>query len=1311
MGTLENNLASGDRINRYARLLVIVAGGALLLLCTSLGAFPERYLGDFLVIILFIAFLVNFPLHFLRSEIYLFQLISLGGGLLFGVAMAGWATLAGVLLGFAIRKLRDLIKASASNEKTNQWAEAIYVAGRHELALLLSLLATGYFTGVAGELPGKMFSEASAPFLLSMLLTIVLFIIFHFSLILADYLMANQGNFASLQRDMIALTFIEWIPAPFIIIGVMAYPAIGVSTLIVLGSVPVIISVLLFRVTSTRRYLERHVQELSTLNRVSQLLRSTLELDNLLSLIQIQVSQVLGVNNFFVALSDPEQQRIWYPLAVKQGIRENWQARAMEDRLTDRVIRTRKPLMISKQAQMGEAEIELQPSMVTPTAWIGVPLIASNRAIGCLGLFSIEEHDEFSKYDLDLLTILSGQISVGIENALLYEQAQRRSTQLETLNQISALITASLDPQEVLAQVCQSVTRVGGGEHSAIFLLDQDKGEISLAHAFGLSNDFIQCNRSFSLVDNERNRCLHTGQAVLISTLQEAELEKEYLDSLHVEGIQAVGDFPLIAPEGQIGFLSVYFDDPHSFGSEEKELLQTFASQAALAVSNARLYARTDMALTQRVNQLSILEEVGRELAAAMNSEKLFEMILSYAREFTHSPWGLLGLYDPFEKAIEVKASSGYESSRTSYSVEQGLTGKAILTRQPILCNDVSSDPDYIDLTGGAACSQLSIPLIHEERVLGVLTLESGQIKGYSNNDLAFVGQLANQAAVAVVNAELYGETQRRLREQSTLYLISTQLAVQLSQESVIRTIHRALCAAVDEAVVGIFLWDEEGGAYQLQPVAQGQDFEPGNGGPGVLTQHFPQVIQDGALQALKSVLRNPDPLQFPPEDEHVSPFRAGCLACQVTVLPLLVNQERMGLAVLHAPPGSVSPSQGDLQLLRAIAAQGALSLQNARLFSDVTHGRDRLDAVVNSVQEGILMIDNSGRISLINESVQTLTGLRTPDLSGRRLNELPTQTLSLFGYQPAEAENLVGTLTRGQVPGEAKKTIKISDPKPERILERTSLMVWGSSGRAIGWMIVLRDITEEQQMAQARELITETLVHDLRSPLSAVMGALSVIEEDEFVKQSKETVSAQALQVANRGARRVLDMVESLLDISRMQSGSMEFELAALDLRMQVATLMSEFVTQANEFGIILRNEVPQGLPEVYADAGKINRVIMNLLDNALKFTPSGGQVVFSAEQLEGRMIALKISDTGPGVPQEFREKIFERFTQIPGQRGRRRGSGLGLTFCRLAVEGQGGRIWVEPNPGGGSVFVLTLPVFSQPVSEEEETNPVEGP
>ena len=1289
----------------YYQLAVILIGSGLLLWGTLFAPPPAGWPWYSLVIGLFVAFLANFPLTIFGREVFLFQVITLGGGLLYGPMTAAWAAAGGILLGFAIRSSGQIGTASLPAAKPTGWFERIYILSRHNAALLDALFISSFRTGIATSAA----NSAATPDWINIGIPLLVFPLLHAILFLADAILRSQRTILPTKRDLVLLILVELLPLPFILTIVIGYSAMGIGSLIILGSFPALVAVLVNGMSSTRTDLDRHLQELSTLNQVSQVLRASLDLDNLLNVIHVQVSQLLDVDNFYVALYEPEERRIWYPLSIKNGKREQWSVRGIEDRLTERVILQRKPIMISHYGSEENASIDgidLPPSTVTPIAWIGVPLISSDRAIGCLALFSLSQETEFSQSDLNLLMTLSGPISVGIENALIFNQAQRRSAQLETLNQISTLITGSLDPQEVLAMVCKSVIRVVGGSRSAIYLLDPEESQVWLAYGHELSEEFMRQNQAFSIAQNGRTRCLRTGRPVLTARLTETTLEQTFLDSLAPEGIKAFGDFPLITPEGQIGFLSVYFNDEHRFNAEEIELLQTFASQAALAVSNARLHARTDLALSRRAHQLSILEAVGRELSAATHSERLFEMILNYAREITNSPWASLGLYNPASGTIEIKACKGYREDQLSFSVDQGISGRSVRSKQTIYVEDIQLDSDYIDLTNGEARSQLSIPLMHEGRVLGVLSMESPQANGYSTNDQAFVSQLATQAAIAVVNSELYTETQRRLREQSTLYLVSANLATKLDLESVLHTIQRAMEAALEKSITGIYLWDEIDRVYTLQPISfiseqglpnnwQEHPSELLDEAPTrPVNQHLPAEIAENALTNLASALLGPELIQFSSGNEIPGALLKGCSGCGLLVFPLIANQQRLGMIVTHTFDDSRPQSDEELQLLRAIVAQGAISIQNALLFYDVTHGRDRLAAVLNSVHEGILMIEAGGRIMIVNESIRDTTGLLPIDLTGKRLVDLPEHTLRIFGYSPQDAEELTSNLENGQVPTEPKTTLKVMEIKPERVLERTSLPVWGRGGRAIGCMIVLRDVTEEHQITEARELITETLVHDLRSPLSAVLGALDVMEESAAENQQTSTIIVQALNVARRSARRVLGMVESMLDISRMQSGSMEINFSEIDLHAQVSTLLADFIPQANEYGIILRNEIPDDLPLACVDQSKFTRVLTNLLDNALKFTPSGGQVTLAAERYLENMVVLRVSDTGPGIPDGYREKIFERFSQIPGQSGRRRGSGLGLTFCRLAVEAHGGQIWVDPRPGGGSIFTLTLPL-----------------
>jgi signal transduction histidine kinase len=172
-----------------------------------------------------------------------------------------------------------------------------------------------------------------------------------------------------------------------------------------------------------------------------------------------------------------------------------------------------------------------------------------------------------------------------------------------------------------------------------------------------------------------------------------------------------------------------------------------------------------------------------------------------------------------------------------------------------------------------------------------------------------------------------------------------------------------------------------------------------------------------------------------------------------------------------------------------------------------------------------------------------------------------------------------------------------------------------------------------------------------------------------------------------------MLGLVNALLDLSKLESG--QFVLAANEVNLNelIPHLIDTFLPEAEQAGVILDYRVEQDLDTVIVDEEKIFRVLSNLLDNALKFTPAGGEVLLEIV-MQDETLFVDVRDSGPGVPIEFRDRIFDLYAQVPGTEGRRRGTGLGLAFCKLAVEAHRGDIWVEPNPGGGSRFRIRLPI-----------------
>ncbi len=243
----------------------------------------------------------------------------------------------------------------------------------------------------------------------------------------------------------------------------------------------------------------------------------------------------------------------------------------------------------------------------------------------------------------------------------------------------------------------------------------------------------------------------------------------------------------------------------------------------------------------------------------------------------------------------------------------------------------------------------------------------------------------------------------------------------------------------------------------------------------------------------------------------------------------------------------------------------------------------------------------------------------------------------------------------------------------------------------------VNRLMTEKEQLIELQRVREETsnlVVHDLRNPLSIIMGALSMLElvlPEEVLGANRELID-----LMESSMERMQRLVDSLLDVARLESGELPLNVMACNLKPIIEEIGRRVQMQSQLREVTVCMNAPDNLPLVVVDVEKMDRVLANLMDNALKYTPSGGRVTLAAEGYNDAVV-IRITDTGPGIPPADRERIFERFAQVKGDQVAhgRRGFGLGLTFCKLTIEAHGGQIWVEDGSDGvGSQFVFTLPL-----------------
>lgn len=267
----------------------------------------------------------------------------------------------------------------------------------------------------------------------------------------------------------------------------------------------------------------------------------------------------------------------------------------------------------------------------------------------------------------------------------------------------------------------------------------------------------------------------------------------------------------------------------------------------------------------------------------------------------------------------------------------------------------------------------------------------------------------------------------------------------------------------------------------------------------------------------------------------------------------------------------------------------------------------------------------------------------------------------------------------------EGRERVRQVQEVKERLLERHLLL--GQEHRRL--QEAYRRLQEE---SAARESFFEMVIHDLRNPLGVIVGALEVLGQEACKSAPPEL--REVLQSAEQSALQMMGLVDNVLGIERLERGRLSLDRGEVDLLDLIRSTVPLVKARLAAKGLALVDDLPEGLPLVWADWGVVARVLLNLLDNAIKFTPPGGTITLSAAPGEG-VVQVDVSDTGVGIAPEYWERIFEKFERVrrPGV-PQEMGSGLGLAFCKLAVEAHGGRIWVRSEEGAGSRFSFTLPI-----------------
>jgi NtrC-family two-component system sensor histidine kinase KinB len=685
------------------------------------------------------------------------------------------------------------------------------------------------------------------------------------------------------------------------------------------------------------------------------------------------------------------------------------------------------------------------------------------------------------------------------------------------------------------------------------------------------------------------------------------------------------------------------------------------------------------MASEEAKSTLEFLYNVSRELASALDLRTVLQRILFQSLKYVGGERASIVVLDDNGKAIDSAIVYGrkihdHTTQQLRETVERGLAGWVVRHRQPAWVPDTSRDErwlrrpdDAIDQSGAKAA--LCVPLMSRERLVGVLTLVHPTPGAYNKEHFSLMQAIADQSGIAVLNARLYAESQRQARVMTALAASAAAINASLQMDDVLQRILNETIQALQVETVALALVESNGD--MIFHAATGKNHEGIIGkrvqtGQGVIGW----VAHEGEGVVIPAVS---DDTRFAPGEQFL-----GLDAHSMAVAPIYAQGRVIGILQAINPVSGVFDPDA-LLVLTGIGNLAGSTIQHAQLFERLQAAHKRYRELFDDSVDPILITSWDGEIHESNRQAAVITEYTSRQLQGMMIGQFQVVV-------PDDKMISIEKLNSGKIisyeavlKNKSGRKIPVQVNVRKVVFEETESLQW-----------LMRNISERKDLDSLREDLTSMIYHDLRSPLANIITSLDVLST-MFPNPENETIHS-VTTIARRSTDRIQRLVSSLLDINRLEAGQTIVSQQAVtpatlaEDALEAVRPMTESRHQA------LANLLSEDLPPVWVDVDMIHRVLINLMENASKFSAPQGRIELGGVQ-DGDWVHLWVQDNGSGIPFNEQEHIFEKFTRLNGQ-DNASGLGVGLAFCRLAVNGHGGKIWVESEVGKGSKFILTLPV-----------------
>lgn len=963
------------------------------------------------------------------------------------------------------------------------------------------------------------------------------------------------------------------------------------------------------------------------------------------------------------------------------------------------------------------------PSFEAPRlSWLGLPLISKNEMIGVLALEKWQAYF-YTREHVQVGTTFASQSAVALENARLFEDSLSRASELDErsqrlalINRFSSSLGSLLDEDKILQLTAREIQDATNAHRVSVVVFERGNA------VWKYSNPKPNKKLPQVLPDAPIFQRLRESLGVFTTDAVGSEPDLAPLMKFLGEEVQSLLILPFASSSNLRALMFIHQGESVRFSLAEIELALTLTNQATIALENARLYQSTLLT----AERFSILNQASYQVSANLDPEQVYVAVHNAVKKLMPIESFVISLLD--EETDEIEGVYLMDDDKRSPIIriprDQGLSGRVIASGEPLFISGSDNVDDMGSVIYGkpdTPQSIIAVPMLLGGRAMGMLSAQSYQPNVYTEDDLQILSTLANQAIVAIQNGRLFNETQRLAREleqrvidrtaelqreqqnTETLLRILTEVSSSLDLD---RALNRTL-ALLNDAI----------GAEQGTIMLRGADDDMLHyrAGYGYLSDKISGVGHNYKLKVGEGlagwVMANREPVlvgDLLKDPRWITTASSSREHRSAIVVPLSVAEDVIGvLMVFHRKVNFFSAER--LGLVKAIAGQVSVAINNAHLYELIRDQAERLgsmlrreqedasrsQAILEAVADGVLVTGENNRITFLNDSAEKILDLESSRVVGQSLDVFAglfgkaagswMQTIRLWSESPSKYQ-------KGEMYAE-----QLDLQNGRIILVHLAPVILQND--LLGTVSIFRDITHEVEVDRLKSEFVATVSHELRTPMTSIRGYTDVLLMGAAGALNENQV--HFLSIIKNNTERLNILVNDLLDISRIESGRVTLSPQSLDLREVAEDVIDDVLRRSQDENkpMALSLDAPRKLPLVFGDMERVRQVMSNLVLNSYHYTPENGTITVHIHLLNGgSQVQVDVEDNGVGIAREDQERIFERFYRgedplvlaTPG-------TGLGLSIVKQIVEMHKGQIWVKSSgvPGEGSTFSFTLPVY----------------